>query len=137
MSTLKEVTREHLFGAIEKWFEFCTIKHYKMANRGVFLMALVKVLTRDALKGAHAWTLVALGRHVCPEAGLSVPRRACLSWGGHRSQGNWNIFEIQVRSWIWLQVHISKTAEVFPARSAAVPKQALSPVRRNPLFLGI
>ena len=49
-------------GAIEKWFEFCTIKHYKMAKRCVFLMALVKVLTREALEGAHAWTLVALAQ---------------------------------------------------------------------------
>jgi len=52
---------------MKKWFELCTIKHYEMANRCVFLMAL---LTRDALKGAHAWTLVALLTGDFPEAGL-------------------------------------------------------------------
>ena len=68
-------------GAIEKWFEFCTIKYCKMANRCVFVMALLKVLTREALKGAHAWTLVALQWPKRPEAGLSWGGQGGEAWG--------------------------------------------------------
>ena len=38
-------------------------------------MAPVKVLTREALKGAHAWTLAALPKERGSEAGPSAPRK--------------------------------------------------------------